>query len=251
MKLALAIIAISIWSLGLLGQTPARTAKPIDPDKILNDSAWGKTQTETDTSEMFFSPTRPGSALPAGAQTNPAAVREQQSRNNSRTERGALNQEVSINYRIRFFSARPVREALAMKFIESQTEINRATAQQWEEFITRDFGDFIVVIVNYDAADGRLTGPATQAFNVATLGSLKNDTYLERSDGQRAYLSDYRPPAGDGIGAKFVFARTFEGKPFLTAASGTVRFYAMLSKSITLNMRFKVSEMEYNGRLEY
>ena len=46
--------------------------------------------------------------------------------------------------------------------------------------------------------------PAFQAFGSATVGTLKNQAYLERSDGQRLFVIDYKPPINDGLGTKFV-----------------------------------------------
>ena len=53
------------------------------------------------------------------------------------------------------------------------------------------------------------------------------------------------------MGAKFVFPRALKDEPFVTAQSGYLRFYAEMDKNIKLNMRFKVSEMIYDGKLEY
>ena len=69
-----------------------------DAEKILNHSAWGQQQVDTDLSEMFFTPT-------TDARTSRAPNA------NSRLEQGATNQETKLTYGIRFFSARPVRQA--------------------------------------------------------------------------------------------------------------------------------------------
>src|SRR5215471_17351476 len=70
-----------------------------DAEKILNDSGWGKTQVDTDTSEMMYSPT-----------VTPTTSSRDVSTDSNRAERGALNQEVHVKYRIRFLSAKPVRQ---------------------------------------------------------------------------------------------------------------------------------------------
>ena len=53
------------------------------------------------------------------------------------------------------------------------------------------------------------------------------------------------------MGAKFVFMRKLEGQPFLTADSDNVRFFAQLNDKIKLNVKYKVSDMMYDGKLEY
>ena len=202
-----------------------------DCKKILEDSPWSQTQTETDTSEMFFSPT-----TQSGAGSSPA-----------RNERGALNQATNINYRIRFLSAKPVRQALAKAIAAKQPEL----ADSLKTFVDRDFSEHIVVAVTFDATDQRFSGPAMQVFNSVNTGLIKNNTYLEVKGGRRLFLQQYQPPTKDGLGAKFVFPRIFEEKVFITPESGDLRFYSELSNNLKLNMRFKVSDMMYEGKLEY
>jgi len=90
-----------------------------------------------------------------------------------------------------------------------------------------------------------------QEINSAVANTLKNNTYLERNDGKRLFLMDYRAPINDGLGAKFVFPRGVDGKPFITAEAGEVRFFAEVGARVKLNQRFKISDMIYEGRLEF
>jgi hypothetical protein len=71
-----------------------------DAEKLLTSSPWAQTQVETDLTEMFYSPTSNRGG------TNSAG----------RAQQGATNQEVTLSYHIRFFSARPIRQALARLF---------------------------------------------------------------------------------------------------------------------------------------
>ena|SRR5258708_25144874 len=60
------LIAIAVLSLIAVASTAQKHDKPWqewskkDAEKILNDSPWGQTQTETDVSEMFYTPTTQG-----------------------------------------------------------------------------------------------------------------------------------------------------------------------------------------------
>jgi len=90
-----------------------------------------------------------------------------------------------------------------------------------------------------------------QVFNSVNTGLIKNNTYLEVKGGRRLFLQQYQPPTKDGLGAKFVFPRIFEEKVFITPESGDLRFYSELSNNLKLNMRFKVADMMYEGKLEY
>jgi hypothetical protein len=153
-----------------------------------------------------------------------------------------------------------------------------ATANDLRAFAERNFDEWIVIAVTFDSTDGRYSGTSLQAFGSANVGVLKNKTYLERKDGKRLFLEDYKPPINDGLGAKFIFHRMEDGKPFISGDSGEVRFYCEIPsadrtdtntvqtaggrtdpqgnmiavvKTITLNMKFKVSDMMYEGKLEY
>jgi hypothetical protein len=211
--------------------------------KILNESAWGQTQTDTNTSEMFYSPTSQN-RNPIGNRPSDSAGG---SDTNDRNAQGALNQATNINFRIRLLTAKPIRQALARR---AQLQ-NPQLAEQLKAFAEQKTDQYIVVAVDYDSKDGRFTGPAMQVFNSANTSVLKNSTYLEIKDGKRLFLDQYIAPINDGMGAKFVFPRTLNNELFVNEQSGYLRFYSEMSKSIKLNMRFKISDLMYEGKLEY
>jgi hypothetical protein len=209
-----------------------------DVEKMLNDSPWGQTQTVTDTSEMFFSPTaRPGAT---GASRN----------SSSRDSQGATNEATDVKYRIRLFSARPIRQALARQVMLNMSAHNKDVEERLRNFAELESNESIIITVTFESNDARFGSVAMQAFNSATVASLKNTTYLERSDGKRVFLAEYVPPGKDGFGARFIFPRIVGERQFITADAGEVRFASMIDK-IELNMKFKVSKMSYNDALEY
>jgi len=194
-----------------------------DANKVLNDSPWGQTQTETNTSEMFYSP------------------------GNRNTNEGAYNQATSINYRIRLLSSKPIRLALARL---AQLK-NSPQAEQLTAFAEQQTDKYIIVAVDYDSTDRRLSGPAMQVFNSSNTAFLKNTTFLETKDGKRIFLQEYIKPNNDGMGAKFVFPRTLDGQPFVVEGGNFLRFYSEFSRNLRLNMRFKISDLLFDGKLEY
>jgi hypothetical protein len=218
-------------------------------EKTLNESPWSHTQVDTDVSEMFYSPTRQGS--PSAGRTTTSSTSNQQSINNRRADQGAVNTAVSIKYRISFLSARPVREAFAKVVLSSQHQNDDKLVARLQSFVDRDFSPYIVIAVSVEANDARFLRPIMQAINSATTGTLKNRTYLERQDGKRLFLINYLAPIEDGLGAKFVFPRTEQGEFFLTSHSDSVRFVAEFNDSFKLNMRFKLSDMTFDDKLEY
>jgi hypothetical protein len=221
-----------------------------DAERLLANSPWSQTQVDTDASEMFYSPTRPGTSAVAQTTTK-GNVGTQQGINNNRADRGALNEEVHTSYRISFLSARPIRQAFAKMILSSEKEPNEQLTSQLQAFVERDFSPYVVIAVKVDSTDGRLLGPIMQAINSATTGTLKNTTYLERQDGQRVFLMQYNAPIADNLGAKFIFPRLVDGQPFLKSDSGSVRFFAQFNDSFKINMVYKVREMMYEQKLEY
>jgi hypothetical protein len=211
-----------------------------DAETILNDSSWGKTQIETDTSELMFRPQAAPDARTGASNADPR-----------RDERGgATNQATDVKYRIRFLSARPIRQAFARLIAMDQPVEDPKVKKYMDDFVERKFDKWIAVTVGFESRDQRFSAKAIQAFAAATTGSLKNKTYLERKDGKRLYLHIYQAPSADGLGAKFIFERIVDERPFLNRESGEVRFVSEIA-TVNLNIRFKVAEMMYDGKLEY
>lgn len=205
--------------------------------KILNDSPWGQTQIDTNASEMFYSPTSPSGGRSVGVSGE----------TNDRSQQGALNQVVQLNYRIRLLSAKPIRQAFARRVMLKNPEM----LEQLKAFADQQSDKYIVVAVEYDGKDQRFTGRAFQAFSSTTTATLRNVTYLETKDGKRVFLEQYILPGKDGMGAKFVFPKMENGAPFVTSNSGFIRFYSEVSPEVKLNMRFKIADMIYEDKLEF
>lgn len=250
------VVALIMCALNL-GLTAQKKMKPWsdwsdkEAQKILDDSAWGQTQIETDTSEMFYSPSTqaPGGADASRRRGATTGVFGSESGNN-RVEEGALNQPTSVKFQIRFLSAKPIRQALARQ-ISLKQRVGMFTPQL-RTFVEGSMGNRVVVAVNFETTDQRFGGKVMQAFNSATTAVLRNSAYLERKDGKRIFLQDYIPPTQNTLGAAmFVFPRTVGDRPLLEADSGEVRFVSEFAKNVKLNMRYKVADMMYEGKLEY
>ena len=238
--LATFTISITVTSNGQKKTKPWQEWSRKDAESILNDSPWGKTQTETDISEMMFRPQAAPDARTGASNADPL-----------RDERGgASNQATTIRYRIRFLSAKPIRQAFARVIaLDQQSEDARIKAYM-NDFVDRQFDRWIAVTVGFESRDQRYSSAALQAFASATTDSLKNKTYLERKDGKRVFLNLYQAPSSDGLGAKFIFERIVDERRFLNQESGEVRFVSEVGK-LKLDMRYKVGDMMYDGQLEY
>jgi hypothetical protein len=195
--------------------------------KLLNDSPWGQTQVLTDTSQM----------------TGQARLDSGQSR---------VQDVTRINLRICFLSAKPVRQAIShLMELTNREKISAQLAEKLKAFAAADFPDYIVVTVSTDSDKASRLLQQTQAsFYKLTTSELKNNTYL-LAGGQRIFIKEYQPPGNDGLGARYIFPRIVDGKPFITPESGNVLFHSEPIGAVTLNMRYKVREMVYDGKLEY
>jgi hypothetical protein len=74
---------------------------------------------------------------------------------------------------------------------------------------------------------------------------------LERNDRKGVFLIQYHAPINDGLGAKFILPRIVDEKNFISAETGSFRFYSEVNSQLKLNVSFKTSELMYNGQLEY
>jgi hypothetical protein len=208
-----------------------------EAEKILNDSAWGRMQTDTDTDEMFFRPTADSVRAPNSVE---------------RRVEGATNQSTNVTYGIRFFSARPVRQAFMRMIQLQQKKLEPEVLERMKNFAEVEATDSIIIAVTVEGTDKRSLGRVLQIVNSAVTGTLKNTTYLERSDGKRLFLQEYVPPGRDGFGARFIFPRVVDGDhPFLTSEFAEVRFVSDFEPPVKLNKRFKLTDMMVDGKLEY
>ena len=225
---------------GQKGKKPWSEWTQKEAEKILNDSPWSQIQNETDTTEMFFQPT-----------ADPRVAGSRTPNSEGRLAQGATNQASNLKYGIRFFSARPVRRAFVRMIQLRQKDLAPDVVERMKSFAEIQATDSIIIAVTIEGTDKRSLGHVMQLFNSAATGTLKNTCYLERNDGKRIFLEEYVPPGKDGFGARFIFLRMVDEQLFLTPQVSDVRFVAELGTEVKLNMRFKVSEMMLDGKLEY
>lgn len=213
--------------------------------RIMNDSPWSQTHTLTDTSKAF---------------------------NTSRGRQDAASTAsnvVTVNFRIRFLSARPVRQAISRLALLHDSKMPEQMRRRLTALADAPFPDFVVVAVTTDSDRGsNMLTQANETLRRATTTILAIKTYLITNTGQRVYLKEYQPPRNDGFGARFIFPRIVDGKEILTGGSGEVVFHTEMGGGseldsgietkdtaqgygFTLHTRYKVEQMMFNGKLEY
>jgi hypothetical protein len=182
----------------------------------------------------------------------PTSTPGSSSTNAERSVFGATNQAVNIKFHVHFYSARPVRQALARIMELDNPKLDPAAIARLHSFGEMKSAESVIVTVTYESPDQRYTGIVLQAFSSSVTAVLKNDTFLQRSsDGKQLFLEEYVPPGKDGFGARFIFLRNVNGAPFIDDKSGEIHFATKYPNGIKVDRRFKVADMMYEGALEY
>jgi hypothetical protein len=240
-----ALLACSFIAFAQYDKKPYIEWSEKEATKIMNDSPWSQTHTLTDTSKAF---------------------------NTSRGKRTATSTAsavVAVNFRVRFLSSHPVRQAITRLALLHDNKIPEQMLGRLKALAEAPFPDYVVVAVTTDSDRGSdMLTQANEALRTATTAVLANKTYLIATTGQRIYLKEYQPPRNDGFGARFIFPRIIDGKEMLTAGNGEVVFHTEVGGGsdlnsgvttsdtatgygFTLHTRYRVKEMMFNGKLEY
>lgn len=250
-----AVLACSLVTWAQWNKRPYTEWSEKETLKLLNDSPWGQTQTFTDTSRSA-STTRSGTG-----QTT------------------AIAETINVRFRIRFMSAKPVRQAIGRAMeLQHQGELSAPVAQQLKAFAAAEFPDYVIITVTCEAdSASNMLQQANSLLSKLSTADLKNNTYLLTNDGQRVFIKEYQAPRNDGLGARFVFPRYVNGKPVITPDSAEVLFHSELGSGagvnaaipnsdipsrdpsgrvagnygFTLNTRYKVKDMMFAGKLEF
>jgi hypothetical protein len=228
--LSLPIVASAQWDRKPYTQWTERESQ-----KLLNDSPWAKTMVFTTPGSLFRSPTSGRQGAGGGATSQ-----------NS-------DQSTHVNFRVRFLSAKPVRQAISrMMELSKKLEMRAELAEHLKALASGDFTEFIVVTVSCDSEKpGSNFSEAVGLLNTRGTGHLKNNTFLETKGGKRIFLQEYQQPRPDGLGARFIFPRHVEGKEHITPSSEEIRFFTELSSNYRIDRRYKTKDMMFDGKFEY
>jgi hypothetical protein len=204
-----------------------------EAQKLLNDSPWARTQVFSSPVVLFRQMPNRGPAAEAGQSRPPNATH--------------------VNFRIRFLSAKPIRQAISrLMEIKQKQPISEELAAHLKAIASGEFFEYIVITVSCDSQDaGANVQQAVSLLHTRGTADLKNNTFLEIKGGKRLFLEEYQPPRQDGLGARFIFSRLVDGAPFITPESQEIRFFTELSDTYRLDRRYKVKDMMYEGKLEY
>lgn len=171
---------------------------------------------------------------------------------------GSLGQnETKFQFTVRLFSAQPVREAyvrmlqLMNNYDTLPPDRQRAFDAEVGGLATADPGDEVVVSVAGVCNDTRGSRDLKYFFDTATAPTLNQNAFLYSSTAGQITLTKYLPPQS-GIGCRFIYPRTFQGKPILQPGDKELRFQMWVPPmGQELLVAFKPSKMVYKGKFAY
>ncbi|HJQ25657.1 MAG TPA: hypothetical protein VKA60_17175 [Blastocatellia bacterium] len=261
--LAMLLVALPLAAAAQWNKKPYTEWSEKESMRVLEDSPWSQKQTFTDTSKNASVTTSRGAA------------------------QSTIADVVNVTFTMRLFSAKPVRQAISRVMeLQRKGEMPDALEKQLKAFAAADFPDYVIVTVTCNGSASNLLQQAQALLQKLKTLDLKNNTYLQTSGGERVFLSEYQAPRNDGFGARFIFPRVVGGKPVLASDSNELLFHAELGNGstlngtvpnsdvltgntrpnpnlntdvrsevakngFTLNTRFKVKDMMFDGKLEY
>ena len=175
---------------------------------------------------------------------------------------GTLGVDVpEYTFTARFFSAEPIREAyVRMLQIMNQYDTlpadrQHAFDQKVDGLLHADVSTEVTVTLSYHCNDPNSQRDMDQWFNTQTTDTLNQNAYLYTPGAGQITLLKYIPPqGGGGLGARFIFPRTFKGEPILQpGAKGRLRFQLSWQPQVgqTMYIDFKPQDMTYKGQFSY
>jgi hypothetical protein len=209
-----------------------------ESQKILNDSPWARTQVFTSAAVSYNTGISGTSGIGATRSGRPP---------------DRPTDALHVNFRVRFLSAKPIRQA-ASRLIEIKKKGSGGDemAEVLKNFASGEFLEYIIVAVDCDSDEaGNNAQEAKALLHRSGTANLKNNTYLEVKGGQKVFLQEFQTPKSDGLGARFIFPRMIDGKPFITPESEEIHFFTELSSTYKLDRRYKTKDMMYEGKFEY
>src|SRR4030095_6233236 len=141
-------VFLAVAVAGQKATKPWREWSNKEADRMLEDSPWAHTQVEENISQMTYSPTNSGRSSQSTGTSRGGNVVS----GDTRGTEGALNQATAVKFRIRWLSARPIRQALARQTALREGKLtDRLVA-----FAESPADDRVIIAVTFESNDQRL-----------------------------------------------------------------------------------------------
>jgi hypothetical protein len=167
--------------------------------------------------------------------------------------------EIFNTFYVRFVSARPIREALA-RIQQIQYGYDGLIADDKgrfdryiQETLLSGFGGWVIVCVSFRSNDPNRESEVRRFFKTQTSETLRSRAFLSTRQFSQMPIHAYFPPRDEGIGAKFIFPRSVNGKPVVTDTGEYITFELLDVPAATpfLSARFSMKDMFVNGELDF
>src|ERR1051325_3871702 len=136
-----------------------------DAVKVLNDSPWGRTWTYTSPVTLFKGP-----------------ITGRQGVGNTNTDR--QTDATHVHFRVRFFSAEPIRQAFSRR-IELRQKSSDELREMLKNLVNGEFGEYIVVVMAAESSEsGENANQANGLLFAKGNADLMTNTYLETKGGK-------------------------------------------------------------------
>jgi hypothetical protein len=175
--------------------------------------------------------------------------------------------EIFNKFTVRFFSARPIREAYVrmMQILNKYDEMAGAQRGEFDSRFKRalnlDVSDRVIIALEFASNDPDANREMKLFLANARTETVKQNAYLISQRLGRVSLREYFPPSSDGTGAKFIFPRALDGKPVIATGDKEIRFefeVPVIDRNAggqtnrqKLLVNFKVDKMIYKGELSF
>ena len=180
-----------------------------------------------------------------------------------------------INYQARLITAKPVREAflrlnvLAAKVVsireinvataaeESQKRMQNLVASYPNDLLIKGDEEHLIIAVSFRILSLGIFGVKSSREDFADdellnvdKSKLVRNTSLGTNTGKRVALETYRPPERKLAGATYYFPRNLpDGSSLISSGDKDLRFETVINKR-QVRVKFDLSKMTYNGKLE-
>jgi hypothetical protein len=222
-----------------------------DVTKLLNDSAWARTQA--------IRVTRRRQVRSVAGQVGVEALGTTPTAADSKASLGSAEDAVDYRFTMRLRSALPIRQAI-VRLVQLQSNYDQMQpaqkksldAQMRQLLECEECRDNYIVSVGFGSTNSHGVDLIYDWFRGQTIESLKGYIYLANDRGGRRELSGFIPPKVQGDEAFFFFARNDkEGKPLVTVDDKRVLFrMSDKNASSVTNFSLDVSKLVINGKVE-
>ena len=163
------------------------------------------------------------------------------------------SEHTRYHFRFHWLSAKPVRMAFARLVQEANPQME---IEQLERFEEQELEDAVLALrIESKPPGSPMIRQIEESFRTLSVERLTQDTYLTTKRNKRVPLKEFRPPEGNGLGARFIFPRTLDdGSPLFTEADSEIRLTTKLTipeSNLRIRLKYKSKDMLFQGHLEY